>query len=368
MYSTTTLNPYAPTQAFDDVPRARCPAELEQRYQEILRDKRLHWTEHHRFERLLGTGGQGEVYLVERRGADGFTLPIAVKIFSPQSFDTAHEYDQAMERIAHVAARVAQIQQDNLLDVHNFIDRNRIRLMLMEWIDGFDLAHVLTNDMFHRVRTRVSQRRWAYLNDVVVTDGPAQPRLKPGIAVAIVRDCLAALAALHREGIVHGDIKPSNIMVKRTGNAKIIDIGSALDVENPPPTRICTPAYAAPEVLQRQPMTPQSDLASLGYVLIEMLAGQSPFAGMRSKHDLLETKLFLAQRLHTVVPHDVAVNELLMNFCRTLIAPDPTRRFGSAEVADVDGKWGAASFHRQLVKGDLAVEYDNEIRKWLAEL
>ncbi len=57
-----------------------------------------------------------------------------------------------------------------------------------------------------------------------------QPRVKPGMAIAIVRDCLAALAALHREGIVHGDIKPSNIMLKRTGNAKIVDIGSAFEV------------------------------------------------------------------------------------------------------------------------------------------
>ncbi len=47
-----------------------------------------------------------------------------------------------------------------------------------------------------------------------------QPRIKAGIAVNIVRECLAALAALHRDGIVHGDIKPSNIMLKRTGNAE----------------------------------------------------------------------------------------------------------------------------------------------------
>ena len=54
------------------------------------------------------------------------------------------------------------------------------------------------------------------------------------MAVAIIRECLAGLAALHREEIVHGDIKPSNIMIKRTGNAKIIDIGSALDLNNMP--------------------------------------------------------------------------------------------------------------------------------------
>ena len=60
-------------------------------------------------------------------------------------------------------------------------------------------------------------------------------------------------------------------------------------------------------------------------------------------------------------------NELLMTFCRGLIAPDPMRRFPSAEAADLV-KDGAAAFHRQLVKSDLASEYDNEIRTWLARI
>ena len=88
--------------------------------------------------------------------------------------------------------------------------------------------------MLERTRERVSNRRWEYLNNVIVTAGPMQPRLKPGMAIAVVRECLAALAALHREGIVHGDIKPSNIMLKRTGNAKIVDIGSAFELTNAP--------------------------------------------------------------------------------------------------------------------------------------
>ena len=56
-----------------------------------------------------------------------------------------------------------------------------------------------------------------------------------------------------------------------------------------------------------------------------------------------------------------------MNFCRRLIAPDPMRRFASAEAANFV-KEGASSIHRQLIKGDLASEYDNEIRLWLEEL
>jgi serine/threonine-protein kinase len=272
-----------------------------------------------------------------------------------------------MARMANVAARVAQIQQDNLLDVHNFIERSRIRMMEMEWVDGFDLRRLLTREMLTRARARVSNRRWEHINNVVVTSGPSQPRLKPGIAIAVVRDCLTALAALHREGIVHGDLKPSNIMLKRTGNVKIVDIGSAFELEKAPEQRTCTPTYAPPEVLEGSQCTPRSDLASLGYVLIELLAGQPPFAGLTSYRELLEAKRFLGQRLPQLMPQEVAVNELLMNFCRGLIAPDPMRRFPSAEAADMLQE-GASSFHRQLVKSDLASEYENEIRLWLEEL
>ena len=156
-------------------------------------------------------------------------------------------------------------------------------------------------------------------------------------------------------------------MLKRTGNAKIVDIGSAFELDHAPKWRTCTPTYAAPEVLEGSECSPRSDLASLGYVLVEMLAGVPTFAGLTSFRDLLEAKRFLAQRLPRILPEEVVCNELLMSFCRGLIAPDPMRRFPSAEAADLV-KEGAASFHRQLIKSDLASEYDNEIRLWLEEL
>jgi eukaryotic-like serine/threonine-protein kinase len=342
---------------------------LLKRYHNLIENKRLHWTTHHRLERLLGSGGQGVVYLTERRGADGFTLPVAIKIFSPDRYEDERTYAEAMQRIADVAAHVAQIQHDNLLDVQNFVDRERIRIMVMEWVDGYDLETLLVPDRLTRVESRVSQKRWEYINRVIVTAGPVHPRFKAGVAMAVARGCLGALAALHREGIVHGDIKPSNIMLKRTGSAKIVDIGSAFALDAPPPSFMCTPAYAAPEVLENSECTARSDLAALGYVLIEMLAGQSPFADCNPKNlrELLEFKRSLPHRLHQILPHEVTVNELLMNFCRRLVAPDPMQRFPSAEEADLV-KEGAAAFHRQLVLSNLAVEYENEIRVWLEEL
>jgi serine/threonine-protein kinase len=344
-----------------------CSDAMLEQYRSIVSQQRLSWTEHHRLIRPLGYGGQGIVFLSERRGTDSFTLPMALKVFSPERYETEAAYHEAMGRIAQVAAHIALIQQDNLLDVHNWIDRNRIRIMEMEWVDGYDLSRLLHPQMLQAIQKRVSARRWDYINQVIVTGGAVQPRLKPGIAIAVIRDCLAALASLHREGIVHGDIKPSNIMLKRTGNAKIVDMGSAFELKNMPLRRTCTPAYAAPEVLEGGESSPRSDLASLGYMLVEMLSGTPPFEGLHKLPELLEAKRVLTQRLPKLLPPEVVSSELLMTFCRGLIAPDPMRRFPTAEDADLV-KEGAASFHRQLIKGDLASEYDNEIRLWLGEL
>jgi eukaryotic-like serine/threonine-protein kinase len=364
--STTEFDPNATLSHGGSVP-PDVPNELNGRYESLLNEKRLNWTTHYQLQRLLGSGGQGVVYLSERRGADQFTLPVALKIFSPARYKDAFAYDAAMTRMARTSAKIAQIQHDHLLNVHNFVDRNRIRMLVMEWIDGYDLAQLLAPETLDRIYHRASKKRWEYLNRVIVTAGPVQPRLKPGMAVAIVRDCLGALAALHREGLAHGDIKPSNIMLKSTGTAKIVDIGAAFELAAPPEQRMVTPTYAPPEVLEGNDYTQRSDLASLGYVLIELLAGQPPFGGLKTYRELLEAKRSLPRRLPSFMPPEVSCNNLLMNFCSRLIATDPLQRFPSAEAADMQ-KDGAAGFLRQLVKGDLASEYDNELRIWVEEL
>ena len=226
---------------------------------------------------------------------------------------------------------------------------------------------ILSPAMLIRTRNRVSPERWQYVNRVILTQGPTQGCLKPGVAIAVLRDCLAGLAALHREGIVHGDLKPANVVLKRSGNAKLIDIGSAIDLRGAAPRRMWSPAYAAPEVLQGEENTPRSDLASLGYILVEMLAGQRPFAGLTTYSELVEAKAVLDKRLTDLLPPEVSGNELLLNLCQRMIAPDPSRRFLSAQAADI-GRKGAADFHRQLVKGDLASEYDHDIRAWLEQI
>lgn len=98
-----------------------------------------------------------------------------------------------------------------------------------------------------------------------------------------------------------------------------------------------------------------------------MLAGQQPFEGLSTYPELIDAKATLSQRLPEFLPPEVGSNELLLNLCRRLIAPEPAKRFSSAQAADV-GRKGAAAFHRQLVKGDLASEYEHDIRAWLEQL
>src|SRR6056297_1866704 len=366
MQSTTRYEPSPTVTQSGSVVRESDPT-LVARYDEITRGRKLSWTGHYHMLRMLGRGGQGEVYLSEYRGTDGFTVPVAMKIFSPERYADSRAYDDAMHRVATMAARVALIQHDNLLDVQNFFERHRIRVMMMEWVDGYDLRELTAPQCLELLEAHVSGTRWRYINEVIITDGPEQCRFKAGVAVAIVRECLAALAALHREGIVHGDVKPANIMLKRSGHAKLIDMGSAFFIDSPPNERECTPLYAAPEVLENRSSTPKSDLASIGYVLIELLSGQNPFAGATKLRDLLAAKRELPKILHRILPEEVIVNDLLMSFLKGLIAYDPNKRFPSAEAAEhVDQ--GAAAFHRQLILSNMSTEYDNDIRVWLEEL
>lgn len=345
-----------------------CDKELMDRFLAVAHGPDPTWSAPHRKIRLLGSGGQGVVYLSERCGTDRFALPVALKFFSPQYHRDADDYAANMQQVARIAARVALIQHDNVLDIHNFIEHEGIRVMEMEWVDGLDLGTLMSWPTLDRTKERVSQEQWQYINNVVVTAGPQQPRLKPGVAIQVLRECLAGLAALHREGIVHGDIKPSNIMLKRTGNAKVVDIGSAIDFRaGSGVRRFWSPAYAAPEILAGEDNSPLSDPASLGYVLIETLAGRSLFSRMDSYAELLQAKKKLGTQLPDLLPKEVSCNELLLYLCKRLIAFDPSKRFRSAEAADL-GRRGAAAFHRQLVKGDLSSEYENDLRVWLEQL
>ena len=151
----TTRTDLGQTATFDPSTEQHSDNELLGRYEGVINEQKLSWTTHLRFSRQLGAGGQGVVFLSERRGSDGFTLPVAVKAFSPERYPTAVSYEEAMERIARVAAKVARIQHENLLVVQNFIDLRRIRVMTMEWVEGFDLRFLLRPNTFALIHKQI---------------------------------------------------------------------------------------------------------------------------------------------------------------------------------------------------------------------
>lgn len=345
------------------------------------RQQLLSWGSNYRKEKEIGRGGQGVVYLVEC--LEEFRVLSALKVFSPEPYDTAQEYYEDMSRIAHIATLVHQIHPDNLLNVERFLKHTGIHAMVTQWIDGYDLGQLLRSTHLDKLRDGLETRRWADLNRVVFTKiGARKLRLQPGLAVYIIEKCLQGLDALHGSGIVHGDIKPSNIMLDCYGSVKLIDIGSAFEMVAPPKRHTLTPPYAAPEFSAYGELTTQSDLASLGYVLIELLSGRPaiPYSGTNlasimsseigSQQDdasMLEAKATLPFRLPDLLPAHVQESAHLMSLCRRLIDPDPQKRFASAAEAIVS-EGGTFGFNKQLAAGDLTVHFNRVIKGWLEDL
>ena len=181
MVATTTVSQAEPgllARSFD-----KDGAELLGKYESLLKNESVRWAAEYKKIRMLGKGGQGVVYLSERQGTDLFCLPVALKIFSPESYRDVPSYVADMLRIAEISSRVALIQHDNLLDLHNFIEHGGIRIMIMEWIDGYDLRDLMTKEIYERSRTRLRPERWSYVNKVILCEGKSQPRLKPGVAI-----------------------------------------------------------------------------------------------------------------------------------------------------------------------------------------
>lgn len=333
--------------------RREPPAEIEE----------LCWNARYQIKGRLGHGAQGVVYLAERKGVDGYSTNVALKIFYRQPDMTPDEYAAEMRRIALQAQRVSGVQHDNLVSIRDFVAICETRVMVLEWVDGLDVARLLEPDRLERLRRRIPRKEWDRLTDVIVTPGFDHARLKPGIGVDVIRGCLAGLSALHHRGIVHCDMKPSNIMIKRRGTKKIVDIDSScIPAEDPPHLR-GTPYYMAPEQLQGKPVSLHSDIASLGYVLVEILTGKLIFKDCDSIQKLLEAKLKLPSRLNHILPAEVRRDSLLCGLLNKMIAQEPKDRFPDADAAELD-RLGAVSFQRQLVKTDLSTEYDRELAWW----
>ncbi len=191
---------------------------------------------------LLGRGGMGEVYRAEDLKL-GET--VALKLLPPElTLDGG-----ALARF-HKEVKVARaITHPNVCRMYDIGEAGGLHFLSMEYVDGEDLSSLL-----HRIG-----------------------RLPQDKAVGFARQLCAGLAAAHAQGVLHRDLKPGNVMIDGQGRARIMDFGLAGLAEDFQEGELAgTPAYMAPEQLERGRVSFSSDLYSLGLVLYETFTGRRP--------------------------------------------------------------------------------------------
>jgi serine/threonine protein kinase len=201
-----------------------------------------------RVERLLGQGGMATVYY----GIDvKLQRPVAIKVI-----DRRYRNDPAYTtRFVNEARMMAQWRHENLIQIYYAGEKQGYSYYVMEYVDGDDLATVMS----------------AYGEESAQM--PGEDVLRIGHAVA------SALDYAHGRGVIHRDVKPSNILIANDGRVLLGDFGMALEISDGSMGNIFgTPHYISPEQAKRSAdAVPQSDLYSLGVILYEVLTGSVPF-------------------------------------------------------------------------------------------
>lgn len=199
--------------------------------------------------REIGQGAVGKVY----EGFDPDTgEKVAIKILRAEHL-ADNRADSAGARFEREAQATRRLRHPNIVSVYEYGEQGRVRFIAMEFLDGRELRELM------RERGRFA------LDD----------------AVSITLQLLDALGHSHRHGVVHRDIKPTNLMVMGDLHVKVMDFGIAR-IERAAFTQIGTllgtPAYMSPEQMRGLPADGRADLWAAGVMLYEMLVGRSPFA------------------------------------------------------------------------------------------
>src|SRR6476659_3585292 len=250
----------------------------------------------YRLVELLGTGGMATIY---RATDTGLGRDVALKLLRPEYLRDP----DFSSRFRQEAQAAASLSHPNIVTVYDYGEDPSGPYIVMELIDGEDLATILRRS------------------------GTLPPRQVARIGAGVAR----ALAAAHARGLVHRDIKPGNVLIGADGAVKVVDFGIARAIAEAqvtlPGTTLGSVHYFSPEQARGEPATASSDIYSLGIVLYEMLTGVRPFEGDSA------ASVGLA-RLSGPVPDPTLVRASvpseLAAITRRAMALDPAARFSSA--------------------------------------
>jgi serine/threonine-protein kinase len=255
----------------------------------------------YRIIRRLGAGGMANVYLAEDQELG---RNVAIKILNER-----HAGDeQFVERFRREAKNAASLSHPSIVSIYDRGEAEGTYYIAMEYLDGRNLK------------------------ELIVARGPAPVR----IAIDYTKQILQALRFAHRNGIVHRDIKPHNVLVDRDGRLKVTDFGIAragTSQMTEAGSIVGTAQYLSPEQARGTAVDQRSDLYSVGIVLYELLTGTLPFSGdspveIAMKH--LSTKLPLPSEKRPDLPHDL---DLIV---ARALAKDPDDRFADADEFEAE--------------------------------
>lgn len=225
-----------------------------------------------RIVREIGRGGMGVVYEAVQEGLD---RPVAVKALDQKLVRSREQ----LERFRREGRVYAKLRHESVVQVHDLVEKDEQVFLVTEFVDGADLARVLTA-------------------------GGALPPECVAILGARVAD---ALDYVHYNALLHRDVKPANIMLSRDGEVKLMDFGIAKGEDDPALTRagmlVGSPSYMAPEVLGGEEAGPPSDVWALGVTLYELLTGEKPFRGANADELFGMIRRGKFRRIRSLAPH-----------------------------------------------------------------